>query len=146
MKHLHKPRLFLLIWLLHILVYYTIYLIVLRILKNDYEAFYTVLGGAIGGLIGWLEQIPFFFLIPISIMLALINSFLKKKWFEAYLVAILTAYLADYIWLFSAGKSKRLILSTIDIDLIYMIIPSLLITIFINWFIFKRDYKALAST
>ncbi|MCS4229180.1 hypothetical protein [Sphingobacterium sp. BIGb0165] len=145
MKHLHKPRLFLLIWLLHILVYYSIYLIVLRILKNDYEAFYTVLGGAIGGLIGWLEQIPFFILIPISIMLALINSFLKKKWFEAYLIAILTAYLADYIWLFSEDKNNGVLLSTIDIDLIYLIIPSLLISILSNWLIFKRYYKAIAS-
>ncbi|WP_285199810.1 hypothetical protein, partial [Klebsiella pneumoniae] len=80
-------------------VYYTVYVILIRIFKSDYEAFYLVLLGFIGGVMGVLEQVPYFILIPILTMVILINTYLKNHWFRAYLISVVVCYLADYAWM-----------------------------------------------
>lgn len=137
---LNKTNLFALIWILHLFIYYTSYVVIIRIVENNYDEFYTVLGGFIGGIMGWFEQIPFFILIPIIIMLILINTFLKKLWFRAYLIATGVSYLLNYLWMFLEDKYMSVLYSTMTVNLIYIIIPSLLVTFLINWMIFRKTY------
>lgn len=82
---LNKPKLFLLIWIFHLFIYYMIFAFSNRIVSNDYEELYTVLLG----LIGWFEQIPMFFIVPIVLMFILIKTKLKNSWFIAYVSSIL---------------------------------------------------------
>lgn len=142
-RSINKIKFFSLIWVLHIFVYYTIFVILLRIFENNYQEFYTVLGGFIGGIMGWFEQIPFFIIIPIIIMTILVNTIFVKKWYTAYIATVIISYLLDYLWLLLEGKNNSILFSTIHINLIYIVVPSLLATILINWLVFRRKYNRI---
>lgn len=140
-KSINKIWLFTKIWLLHIVVYYTIFVTALRILERDYEEFYMVLLGFVGGITGIFEQLPGFVLIPILTMAILLKAYQKNEWFKAYLISISFCYLINYTWMLTQGKNDKILFTTIGIDLIYVIIPSLLIAILGNWLFFRNDYK-----
>ncbi len=140
---LNRSNLFLLIWATHLLVYSTTYHISIRVVFNDYREFYNVFLGFLSGLMGWFEQIPAFFVIPILIMLLLTRTKLKQHWFLAYTISIGISYLGNYLWLFSINTHDKILFSDKTINLIYFIIPSLIISILCNWLIFKKTYKKL---
>ena len=140
---LNKSNLFTLIWLTHLFTYYTIYNIILRISRNDYTKFYDVIFGFAIGLYGLFEQLPLFFIIPIVLMLILIKTRWRKKWFIAYVLSICFAYLTNYLWIFSNNKHDIILYSPDSINLIYVILSSIGISILLNWLIFKKQYKKL---
>jgi len=140
---LNKSKIFVSIWGIHLFIYYSIYLFSSAIANNHYTELYKILFGFTLGIMGWLEQIPAFFIIPILIMLILIRTKLKNKWFLAYALSINSAYLANYLWIFSNNKHTIIPFSLNSTNLIYFIIPSLLGTIILNWFIFKNKYKKM---
>lgn len=137
-KSVNKVSLFIKIWLVHIVVYYTVYVTVIRIFKSDYEEFYLVLLGFVGGIMGICEQIPYFILLPILTMAILINSYLRNDWFTAYLISTGVCYSIDYIWLLTQKKHDKL-LTTIDVNLLYIMIPSLLLAVLGNWLVLKNS-------
>lgn len=137
-KSVNKVSLFIKIWLVHIVVYYTVYVTVIRIFKSDYEEFYLVLLGFVGGIMGICEQIPYFILLPILTMAILINSYLRNDWFTAYLISTGVCYSIDYIWLLTQKKHDKL-LTTIDVNLLYIMIPSLLLAVLGNWLLLKNS-------
>ncbi len=140
---LSKTKLFLLIWITHLLIYYLVFSFINRFSINDYSELYTVFMGFILGFMGWIEQIPLFFIIPLLIMLLLIKTKLKHKWFLAYTFSICSSYLINYIWMFSNNKHDKILFSPDEINLIYFIMPSLIISIICNWLIFRKSYKKL---
>ena len=116
-KSINKIWLFIKIWLLHIVIYYMIFVTVIRIFERDYEEFYMVLLGFISGFTGIFEQLPCFILIPILMMLILINSYLKNDWFKAYLISIILSYLVNYAYMLMKEKQDKILFTTIDINL-----------------------------
>ncbi len=140
---LNKTKLFTLIWATHLFIYHLIYLTALKIARHDYNELYNIFLGFIGGLIGWFEQIPLFFLAPLLLMLILIRTKLRQKWFISYVVSISSSYLINYLWLFSNNTHDKIFGMPESINLIYFIIPSLIISILCNWLIFKKTYKKL---
>ncbi len=95
------------------------------------------------GFMGWIEQIPLFFMIPLLLMLVLIKTKLKQKWFIAYVFSISSSYLLNYLWMFSNNTHDKILFSPDEINLIYFIIPSLIVSILCNWFIFRKAYIKL---
>ncbi|SEA71543.1 hypothetical protein SAMN04487990_1315 [Bizionia paragorgiae] len=141
---LNKTNLFLLIWVLHLFVYYLIFMCLYKIANNDYNEFYTVLFGFIGGLIGWpIKQLPLFFIIPSLLMLILIKIKFQKKWFLAYVMSICLAYLTNYFWLFFNFQNDIMLGYPKTNNTIIFIIPSLIVSIVFNWLIFRKTYKKL---
>lgn len=139
---LTKPNLFTLIWTAHLFFYYLSFVLFYRVASNDYEELYTILLGFSLGLLGWpIKQLPLFFIVPMIIMLILTKTKLQKKWFLAYSLSICLAYLTKYIWLFFKGKNNILLGYPEEVNTIFFIIPSLIISIICNWLIFKNQYK-----
>jgi len=112
------------------------YLTILKITRQNYNELYNVFLGFIGGFIGWFEQIPLFFLVPLFSMLILTKTKLKQKWYMAYAVSICSSYLINYLWMFLNNKHNKILGMPESINLIYIIIPSLVVSIFLNWLIF----------
>jgi hypothetical protein len=140
---LNKVNLFLLIWVIHLFIYYAIYLSSNAVLFHKYDEIYKVVLGFIPGFMGLFEQIPLFFFIPLVLMLILIKIRLKIKWFKAYIISIIFAYLTNYVWMFSNNKHDLIMGSPESFNLIYFIIPSLVVSIFLNWLIFRKIYIKL---
>lgn len=140
---LSKSNLFVLIWGGHLLIYYAAYLSSIVVLYGSYNKLHKVLFGFAIGIYGGLEQIPLFFIIPILLMLLLIKTKLKQNWFMAYSISICFAYLANYLWLYLNNTHDKILFSPKSTNLIYFIIPSLIVAILCNWFIFKKQYKRL---
>ncbi len=142
---LNKLNLFVIIWLIHLFIYYLVFSLSIRLSNNDYKELYTILLGFVLGFMGWIEQIPLFFMIPILLMLILIKTKLRQKWFIAYIISICFAYLLNYLWLYANNKHDKILFSPYSTNLIYFIIPSILVSILVNWLIFKNKYKTLAN-
>lgn len=140
---LNKSNLFILIWVFHLFIYYLVFSFANRVSINDYEELYTIFMGFTLGFMGWVEQIPLFFMIPLLLMLILIKTKLNQKWFMAYIVSICSSYLINYLWMFSNNKHDKILFSPDSINLIYFIIPSLIISIAFNWLIFRKTYIKL---
>ncbi|PZW36959.1 hypothetical protein LX95_02908 [Mesonia algae] len=140
---LNKINLFLLIWVIHLFIYYAIYLSSNSVLFNKYDEIYKVILGFIPGFMGIFEQIPLFFFIPLILMLILIKTRLKIKWFKAYVISICSSYLLNYVWMFSNNKHDIIYGMPEQINLIYFIIPSLVVSIALNWLIFRKTFKKL---
>ncbi len=140
---LNRSNLFVLVWCVHLFIYSTTYQIIIRLIYNDFKGFYLVFIGFLSAFIGLFEQIPLFFFIPLLQMLVLTKTKLKHKWFLAYTFSICSSYLINYIWMFSNNKHDKILFSPDEINLIYFIIPSLIISILCNWLIFKKTYKKL---
>ncbi len=141
----NKLNLFVMIWVVHLFVYYLAYSLSIRISNNEYEELYTILLGFTLGLMGLIEQVPLFFVIPIILMLILIKTKLQQKWFIAYVISICLAYFSDYFWMYLNNKHDKILFSTNSINLIYFIFPSLIISIVCNWLIFKKKYVLLEN-
>lgn len=140
---LNKTKLFIIIWLAHLLIYYAVYLSLIAILQQKYAHLYRAPFGFAVGLYGGLEQTYLFFIIPIALMLLLIKTKLDNKWLIAYGLSICISYLINYLWLFSNGKDYVIFYTPNSINLIFFIIPSLGISILANWLIFKKKYVKL---
>lgn len=142
---LNKLNFFLQIWGIHLFIYYLVFSLSIRVFNNNYEELYIVLLGFILGVLGWIEQIPLFFMVPILLMLVLIKIKLKQKWFIAYIISICLAYLSNYLWMYSNNKHDKILFSPDSSNLIYFIVPSLIVSISCNWLLFKNKYKRLAK-
>lgn len=140
---LNKSNLFILIWVIHLFIYYLVFSFANRVSINDYEELYTIFMGFTLGFMGWVEQIPLFFTIPLLLMLILIKTKLKQKWFNAYVISICSSYLINYLWMFSNNKHDKILFSPDQVNLIYFIIPSLIVSILCNWLIFRIKYEKL---
>jgi hypothetical protein len=140
---LNKLNLFVIIWVIHLFIYYLVFSLSIRVFNNNYGELYTVLLGFILGFMGLIEQIPFFFVIPILLMLILIKTKLKQKWFIAYMISICFTYLLNYLWMYSNNKHDKILFSPNSINLIYFIVPSLIVSIACNWVILKKTYTQL---
>lgn len=142
---LNKTKLFILIWLVHLFIYYLVYLLSIAIIVGNAKLteIYKVIFGFAFGIYGGMEQIPAFFLIPLVFMLVLINFKLKKNWLKAFIISTSICYLVNYLWMLFNGKHKILFFMSDAPNLIYFIIPSLVISIALNWFIFRKTYKKL---
>lgn len=138
---LNKTNLFVVLWLMHLFVYYSIYTLFLKVYLNDYEDFYVIFTGFIVGLMGLFEKVPFFVFIPFISMLLLIKTKFKNHWFSAFSISIVSSYLLNYIWMLSRNTHRLLLYSPEKHNLIYFIIPSLLFSILANWLIFRKNYR-----
>lgn len=137
---LNKTRLFIIIWLTHLFVYYAAYLSLIAILQQKYAHLYRAPFGFAVGAYGGLEQVYLFFLIPTGLMLLLIKTVLKDKWFIAFIVSTCVSYLTNYLWLFLNNEDYEIFYTKNTINLLYFIVPSLIITVFSNKLIFKKKY------
>ncbi len=141
---LNKTKLFTLIWVLHLFMYYFTFMCVYKITNIDYNNFYIVLFGFVGGLVGWpIKQLPLFFIIPLLLMLILIKTKFQKKWFIAYITSICFTYLISYLWLFFNYQDDVMLGYPKTTNTIVLIIPSLIVSTACNWLIFKKTYKKL---
>ena len=137
---LNKTKLFVIIWLTHLFVYYAAYLSLIAVLQQKYAHLYRAPFGFAVGMYGGLEQVYLFFLIPTILMLFFIKTILKNKWFLAYAVSICIAYLMNYLWLFLNNQDYEIFYTKNSINLLYFIVPSLIISVYSNKLIFKKKY------
>lgn len=138
---LNKTKLFIIIWLTHLFIYYAVYLSLIAILQQKYAHLYRAPFGFVVGLYGGLEQTYLFFMIPLLFMVALIKSKFKDKWFLAYGISISLFYIINYIWLFLNDNDYEIFYTLNSINLLYFIIPSIGISVTANWLIFKNKYN-----
>lgn len=155
----NKIWIFILIWLVHIIVYYFIFGNIDNLINNYYsdwdfffeESISRSLSSPITGLFGWYDGLPFFVMIPIGVMLILVLTMMRKNWFIAYTISCVSCYLGMYLYTILIDKSTNLYQSGIngleDLTLqhIFLIIPSLIISILINKLIFKNKYRIIKS-
>ncbi|KIA95605.1 hypothetical protein B8T70_09105 [Flavobacterium sp. AJR] len=87
------------------------------------------------GLMGYLDHFPSFFIFPIILMLVFYYRFFKQKIYKSYIVSLLISYFLLYLYLFNIGGLKS---DFVDVNIFLFIIPSLAITMSINWFLLGR--------
>lgn len=145
------------IWLFHVVIYYTTTNFFLQYLTYLYqnwtilkiEFLLKILAGPIAGIIGFFDNFPLFVLIPITIYNILLLKF-KLKHHTSYYLSIIASYLIPYIYNFIFFNTKISFYKRpneyyVKIDLIFILLPSLIISILLNWLIFRKIYKKLSD-
>ncbi|WP_165572118.1 hypothetical protein [Flavobacterium sp. KMS] len=143
-----RNNFFVKIWLVHLFVYYLTASVIVKgnLLDNPLsskkmlEIIQLVLISPFFGIMGFLEDIPFFILLPISIMLALIFTKFKKRWFLSYSLSLFISYFIDYLYLFYNHKQTKVLFDD-GYNILFVVIPCLIVSISVNWFLFKDKYK-----
>lgn len=120
-NNVSKLKIFSLIWAAHIFIYYLMFTLVIRIFDNNYEKFYLIILGFTGGLMGIYEQIPFFVIFPIVVVVLIIKA--TNKWHIAYMISVVSSYLINYVLLALNHKQKLLIFKDNDVDLLFFYHP-----------------------
>ena len=150
MTLLNRKKLFAKIWILHIIVYYIMINFSAFIFSStppQLKHELLIIGTSpFMGLIGYFDLIPLFPLIPTTIMLILINIFLKKKWFYSFIVSLLIAYGVNYFFLYLNNNHYRLVFSFLKHNIIWYIALSLLISIGFNWLVFRKSYISICNS
>lgn len=159
MPHLktNKTRFFILIWIVHIIVYYFIFGNIDNLINNYYsawdfffeESLSRSLSSPLTGLYGWYDGLPFFVLFPILTMLALTLTIMKKKWFTAYIASCVGCYLGMYLYNTVTHKSTYLYqsgisgLNDLNLNHIFLITPALIGVILVNRLVFRNRYRII---
>ena len=145
------------IWILHIIIYYTIinflyqfltyFFLQWTIVELDFLG--KILAGPIGGIIGLFDNFPLFILIPVTIYVILLK--LKLNCFSSYFLSLMT-YLLPYIYNFSTGGNTKISFfrgtwekGYYKLDYIFILLPSLIVSILVNWLVFRKTYKKLSD-
>jgi hypothetical protein len=150
---LNKMTFFLKIWTLHILIFYTIIDVFYQSvdywfldLKIGFEFIMRCIIGPITGLIGYFDFISCVF---ISILLMYILIKYIKNWFFAYIISIVIPQVFLHLYFLIIMKEFRYYSFSgrewdaipFKINYLFFVIPSMLITIGINWIVFKKAYE-----
>jgi hypothetical protein len=127
------------LWISHILVYYFIFVCLSNLaMKRSFfykESLNTLAFSLLLGLMGYLDHFSSFFIFPIILMLVFYYRFFKQKIYKSYIVSLLISYFLLYLYLFNIRGLKS---DFVDVNIFLFIIPSLAITMSINWFLFGR--------
>lgn len=139
------------LWISHLLIYYFVYLIMTNLIKGCYlrywdffnkETLITFILLPIVGISGFLDHFPCFFLLQIILMLVFYYRFFKYKIFKSYIVSLLISHLLLYFFLWSInGHENNFSTSGVEfknVNVLFFVIPSLALTLSINWFLFGR--------
>ena len=122
------------LWFFHLIVFYITCSIIENIIDPytinfretiDNEIIETVLWSPLSGLLGHWEKFPFFILLVI--LLFFIILYFHKNILKIYIFSIIFSY--SILYLFSFTKDR----------IFYYLIPSIIITIIINYFIFYKQ-------
>ncbi|TRX34206.1 hypothetical protein FNW52_14330 [Flavobacterium sp. ZT3R18] len=127
------------LWISHILVYYFVFVSLSNlVMKGSFfhkESLKMLFASPLIGLMGFLDHFPGFFIFPIIFMLVFYYRYFEQKIYKSYLVSLLISYFLLYIYLFSIGGLKS---DFMDVNVFLFIIPSLAVTLSVNWFLFGR--------
>lgn len=124
------------LWFFHLIIFYITCSIIENIIDPytinfretiDDEIAEIVLWSPFSGFIGHWERFPFF--IVLMILLFLITLYFFKNIFKIYIFSVIFSY--SILYFFSFTKDR----------IFYYLIPSLVITIIINYFIFNKIKK-----
>ena len=141
--------LFIIIWIVHILIYYETVFITAYIKGSIFNGdFFSILAFCpIIGVIGFVDSLPFFVFISIIIMAILVKTCYKKKWFLAYVLSFFPLYPVSYFIAAFSYRGNAFLKSLLDWNIkefdgnrFYIIIISSIITIITNWLLFKKAY------
>lgn len=133
------------LWISHILIYYFIFVCLSNLaLNRDFfykESLNTLILSPLLGLMGYLDHFPIFLIFPVILMLVFYYHIFQRKIYKSYIVSLLTSYFLLYIYMFFI---KGLRSDFMDANIFIFIVPSLTITLIINWFLFGR-YENMKS-
>lgn len=133
------------LWISHILIYYFIFVCLSNLaLKRDFlcnESLNTLFLSSLLGLMGYLDHFPIFIIFPVILMQVFYHQIFKRETYKSYIVSLLTSYSLLYIYLFIIKGLKS---DFMDANIFIFIVPSLTITLIINWFLFGR-YENIKS-
>lgn len=150
----NKNWVFIKIWFLHILIFYTIIGTAFQSIdycfldwKIGFEFILKcIVASPIVGLIGYFD---FPSCVFISILLMMILSMYAKNWFHAYIASIVIPQIFLHLYFLIIMKEFRYYSFSgrerdtipFEINYLFFVIPSMLITIGINWIVFKKSYN-----
>ncbi|NRS89925.1 hypothetical protein HNQ02_002859 [Flavobacterium sp. 7E] len=130
------------LWISHLFIYYFILVFLSSLFSArkffSVESLKMLLSSPLLGLIGYLDHFPCFFVFPIILMLFLYYRIFKKEVFNSYKYSLLISYSILYIYLFNINGLKS---DFYDIDFYVFIIPSLILSITVNWLLFGKNEK-----
>jgi hypothetical protein len=127
------------LWISHILVYYFVFVSFSNLVtKKSFfykESLNTLALSPLLGLMGYLDHFPVFFIFPIILMLIFYYRFLKQKIYKSYVVSVLISYSFLFVFLFNIRGLKS---DFVDANIFLFIIPSLVVALSFNWFLFGQ--------
>jgi hypothetical protein len=115
--------------------------------KNDFLYYVLPCLPIIVAIDFYFIKIPLFIFLPTIILAFVIGKifFFKKQYFLYYTMSLFIAYTDVFVYAYNADKIKlsfyRGFSDYVKVNMMYVTIPALLITILINWFVFKKSYK-----
>lgn len=153
----NSGRPYIAIWLIHIIVYYFIYLTIREFVQNyylgwDYFSKQSLLIIFFSPFLGLFSVSSYFELIvglailPLPLMYYFYKRVFKYNLFKSFVVSILVVYILDYIYLVIIGYHKYDIpfsMGEDKINTLFFMIPALSMSISVNYLIFKKTYKRL---
>ena len=144
---LNKNILFLKIWTLHIYTFYFFFIFIYKLLTNDVYDYYIIFFGFLYGIIGWpILQIPLYFIVPTLLMLLLLKSKTLNSWFIAYVASVCFSYMGKFLFLLLYDRQSTFLLGKSgDINSLYILLPSIIISVIFNWLIFRKQYERLSN-
>lgn len=148
----NKIKTFITLWLVHIYIYITLYVLGSNLyngkweLKNDLAiilmapASILIIGG-----------IPFFIIINILIMIFLLKMKYSSNWFKGYYMSVIITNIFMFTFIYSHDTLElpfitRLDKNNLEVDIFLMMIPSLVITVIVNRFLFKKKFENIHNT
>ncbi|WP_308005146.1 hypothetical protein, partial [uncultured Chryseobacterium sp.] len=142
MKKENKYIIYLKIWLIHIVIYYLVFGLITEYLDQWYREWsidWGFLGRVlssplIGGVFGFDDGFPMYFILPIVIFLIL-EIFPKLNTFYSYIISTFLSYVViKYLIYFNRGYPFNILLrsnqkeESLELSLLYAILPALLIS------------------
>jgi len=142
------------IWIIHIIVYYLVFGLILQSLEQWYrewpvnwEFIGKILLSPLNGIFGWFDGFPMYFLLPVIIFL-IIETFQKLNTFYSYIISVFLSYiLIKYLIYYSRGFPFNIILrsnqkeESLEISLLYAILPALFISSISVYLFLKKHFS-----
>lgn len=150
MKDKLLQKIFIRIWVVHQLLYYTLYgelLTIPNIKVINSDTFLATLLWPLAGMIGFLDSFPGFFILPILFML-LLTEYFQLKIFKAYIISVFTCHILRFSiqrYLYYTENYNDLILDSKPMGSLYsfiMLIIALIVTGYLNYLFNKKLIKA----
>ena|ERR1700750_1935606 len=150
----NKFTFYLKIWIIHIIVYYIIFGLIVESLEQWYrewpvnwEFISKILFSPFSGVFGWYDGFPMYFILSVLIFL-IIETFQKISTFYSYVISIFLSYIPiKYLIYCNGGFPFNIILrsnqkeKSLEVGLLYAILPALLISSISVYFFLKKNGK-----
>jgi hypothetical protein len=154
----NQALLFLKIFALHVLIYFSFFACIGRSLSYFYKNwgldlnFFTLFFIApLGGILGFLDGFPVF-VIPYVLLFYCLKQYLfKNKWFVSFVISSLIIYSSVFIYLCINDGATGLYFGEkfedrYEVNILVIMIPSLLMSFLINWLVFRKTYQKLKES